>query len=53
MTRVGSLMISCKELKDVKINERLGGGQFSDVYKGIWQVFQGYFHHKFFPREPQ
>ena len=25
-------------VKDIKIENRIGGGNFSDVYKGIWQV---------------
>jgi hypothetical protein len=27
-----------EEYKDVKVEKRLGGGYFSDVYRGIWQV---------------
>ena len=25
-------------IKDIKVGKRLGGGNFSDVYKGEWQV---------------
>jgi hypothetical protein len=27
-----------KKVKDVEVLERLGGGQFSDVYRGVWMV---------------
>ena len=25
------------EVSDIEIKERLGGGQFGDVYRGVWQ----------------
>jgi hypothetical protein len=27
-----------KNIKDIVVQEKLGGGQFSEVYKGIWMV---------------
>ena len=27
-----------KTVKNVEIKEKVGGGQFSDVYKGLWLV---------------
>jgi hypothetical protein len=34
----GKVTKNFSELKDVKIFERLGGGNFGVVYRGIWQV---------------
>ena len=28
-----------KKVSNVQVYERLGGGQFSDVYRGNWMVF--------------
>ena len=28
-----------KKVSNVQVFERLGGGQFSDVYRGNWMVF--------------
>ena len=30
--------ISKKKIKNIQILERLGGGKFGDVYRGMWQV---------------
>jgi hypothetical protein len=29
---------SMREVHDIQIKERLGGGYFSDVYRGVWEV---------------
>ena len=34
------------KLKDVIVQDRIGGGNFGDVYRGTWQVtFPGKFKH--------
>ena len=38
LTRRGNSLLVYKDVKDVEIKERLGGGEFSDVFKGLWQV---------------
>ena len=35
-------MDTVKTLKDIDIQERLGGGNFGDVYRGIWQVITNF-----------
>ena len=36
----GKITKNFSELKDVKIFERLGGGNFGVVYRGLWQVIK-------------
>jgi hypothetical protein len=42
-SNASSIMVSFKELKNIEVQERLGGGQFSDVYKGLWMVCLEFF----------
>ena len=37
MSRINSKMEA--NLTDIEVKERLGGGNFSEVYRGIWQVW--------------
>ncbi len=29
---------SPKEIRDIRILEKLGGGNFGEVYKGLWKI---------------